>query len=577
MLKKLKTLIPLMRKHKTAYIAGFLFLFLTDAAQIIIPQFIKKAVNILSISSPDRPQLARLMLIMVIVSVLAFAGRYGWRHFILGSSRRIAAELRSRLFSKLLLLSGDFYSEYKTGDIMARATNDISAIQRACGMALTALFDGLFMGTAILIVLITQYKILALFLIIPMPFITALILFFGSKIGFRFKGIQEGYSDLSSFIQESYSGIRVLKSFVHEKENMRQFTVLNKEYISRNLTMARMWGVFFPLISFLSGISTFILILAGGKAVINGTLTYGDLAALLSYLSMMTWPMISAGFTINVLQRGAVSMERIDEILNKEITVTSLPGASEAFAGDIEIKNLSYRYSEGTLALDNVNFLVPRGMTVGIMGKTGSGKSTLIRLLTRILDPPEDTVFLDGQDIRTIKLPGLRSLFGMVPQESFLFSESLRDNIRFARPEASEEEVIHAAAVSTINRDVNLFSESWNTMVGEKGVTLSGGQKQRTAISRALLTKPEVLILDDSLSNVDTQTEEQILQHLPKDRKNGTNIIVSHRVSAVQKADYIIVLDQGKLVQKGSHSDLINQEGYYKNIYEKQQMEEKHG
>ncbi len=574
MLKEYKTLLPLVKRYTIYYVLGLLTLVLTDAGELYIPQLIKRITNIIAGDSFTLEAVGRLVLIMVGVALAVAFFRFGWRYFIHGASRRLERDLREKVFKHLLTLSTTFYQKMRTGDIMARSSNDMRAIRMASGMALVAFIDGFFLSVAILAILFAQFPRLALITIIPLPLITILVLFGGKVIGQRFKAVQEGFSRLSEHVQETLTGIRVVKSFVKEPWVEKNFNIRNDDNLSRNMQLVRIWGLFFPLITFISGLSLLFLLYFGGQAVILDDFTPGDFMAFMSYLVMLRWPVMGMGFTINMLQRGAASMQRINEILNEQPDITSKPDAiTSRPTGGLKVDRLSFRYQfEGPPLLQDISFEVPQGSTLGILGRTGSGKSTLVRLIPRLLDPPTGSIFIGGNDIRQYLLPELRAAIGIVPQDSFLFSDTIRGNLAFGRPDASDAEVQQAAEVSTISRELATFPHGWNTEVGERGVTLSGGQKQRIAISRAMLIDPELLIFDDALASVDAETEEKILDAFLETRRGRTNILVAHRVSTLQHADHIIVLDEGRIVQQGSHDQLAEQPGLYRDIYRLQQL-----
>lgn len=573
-MKELRTLLPYLKKYRWAYILGIVSLAVTSGSQILIPQFLRVAVDEISSGSLDLREIGRLMLGLVGVSLAIAGGRFGWRYFIQGSSRRIEAELRSQLFDKFLELQPSYYGRSQIGDLMARSTNDMNAIRMASGMALVALFDGLFMTIAILIILFSQQPRIAAIAIIPLPFITALTLFLGRFIRGMFKTVQEGFSELSRQTQEIFSGVRVVKSFVKERFFLQRFRDANEQYQTRNMRLVRVWGLFFPVVAFLAGLMTLILLRFGGEAVIMGDLSPGEFVATLSYLEMLIWPMLGAGFTVNLLQRGAASLGRVNEVLaekpeitNPEHPVVEMPSTS------ISIRNLRFAYGDDEEpALDGIDLEVPQGSILGILGRTGSGKSTLLRLLPRLQNPPRGSVFVGGVDVLDYDLATLRRAFGAVPQDTFLFSASLRENIAFGVDEPDEAYIQHVADVSTISRDMKIFPQGWDTQVGERGITLSGGQKQRVAISRALAKDPRILVFDDALSAVDTETEELILNKLLTEREGRTSIIVSHRVSTLATADQIAVLEGGRLVQYGTHEQLLAEDGFYREIATLQQL-----
>ncbi|HUX21392.1 MAG TPA: ABC transporter ATP-binding protein, partial [Spirochaetia bacterium] len=468
-----------------------------------------------------------------------------------------------------------FFGRYKTGDLMARATNDMNAIRNATGMATVAFVDGAFMTLAILVILFTQYPAIALMTILPFPILTVLVLSVGRFLGERFRRVQEGFASLAGHVQETISGIRVVKAFVKEDYFSATFDDVNNDYRSRNMSLVRIFGFFYPAMTFLSGLTIMILLWLGGVAVIRGSLNTGDFVAYMSYLEMLAWPMMGAGYTVNMLQRGAASLKRVNAILD-EIPEISGPSSGSRTLGDgsIAIRRLSYSYlSDGPMELTGVDLEIPRGTTLGILGRTGSGKTTLIRMLPRLLDPPKGTLFIGGTDLHEIDLEFLRSSIGMVPQDSFLFSDTIRENIAFGAPAASEELIQRVADISTITRDLETFPRGMDTLVGERGVTLSGGQKQRIAISRALAVDPEILILDESLSAVDTETEEKILAGMKAVRSGKTTIIISHRVSTLANADHIVVIDEGRIIESGGYEELIAADGLFSEIHALQQLE----
>lgn len=578
MLKEYRTLLPLVKQYRGHYLAGVLCLIVTSGGQILIPQFVRQGIDIVTQTGFSLSELVRPLLFMIGVAVVISVARYGWRYFIHGASRRIEAQLRGRLFSHLLILSGSFYRERQSGDLMARATNDMQAIRMASGMALVAAIDGVFMTIAILWILFQQNPRIAALTILPLPLVTVLILSAGRIVSRLFKQVQEGFSDLSEEAREAIAGVRVIKAFVKESYFVRKFGETNREYQRRNLRYVRLWGLFFPLVIFLSGLTTLLLLRFGGAAVIRGTLTPGEFVATMSYLEMLIWPMLGVGFTVNMIARGAASLKRINEILDVEPEITPVVdppvAVGRTHSHTLEARNLTYRYPGMDVdALSGVSFRLEPGSSLGILGTTGSGKSTLMWLLPRLLDPPEGTLFLNGKDIRTLDLPELRSVFGIVAQETFLFSATISENIAYAAPNATEERIREMAEISTISRDLDLFPQGIETEVGERGVSLSGGQKQRIDISRVLATDPEILLFDDALSAVDTESEEIILRRLEEQRKDKTNIIVSHRVSTLQFADEILVLDRGQVIQQGTPEALAKAEGLYRRIAALQSME----
>ncbi len=575
MIREFRTLIPLIRQHRWAYLAGVVSLLLTSGAQLAIPQFIRAAVDTFIAGDSFFPRITWLLAAMVGVAILVAVGRLGWRYFIHGASRRIEAELRGQIYNHLLTLPRSYFDEVKTGDLMARATNDLNAIRMAVGMALVAFIDGLFMSVAILSILFTQNARLALFTVLPLPLITLGIILVGRRLGRLFREVQEGFAQLTDQVQEVLSGIRVVKAFVKERYFLERFAEANETYQTRNLHLVRIWGFLFPTITFLSGLTLLLLLIFGGRALIDGEITPGEFVATLSYLQMLIWPVLGAGFTINLLQRGGASMGRINEVLLTEPAIVSPPaGRNTPGAPEIRVKDLAFTYPEASEpTVHTLSLLVPEGAYLGVFGATGSGKTSFVQTLPRIIDPPAGSVFVGGTDVHDYDLNTLRGMFGVVPQTGFLFSATILDNIRFGRPDASDEEVRVVVELSALAGDLEGFPDGWDTVVGERGVTLSGGQQQRIAIARALLVNPPILLLDDALSAVDAQTEDQILKGLLETRRGKTTILVSNRVSTFESADEVIVLEGGTITQRGTHAQLIDVEGLYQQVWALQRLE----
>jgi len=576
MLKEYSTLLPHLKKYKFRYILGIACLIAVDASQVLIPRYVKAAVDTIVQGSFRLSDIAQPLIAMLLLALAISIGRFFWRYFINIASRKIEAEMRARLFSHILSMSGDFFRKNSTGDLMARATNDISTIRQATGMGFVSLIDGVFMTAMILIAMFANNASVAALIIIPLPLITVLILLFGKIVGKLFKKIQDIYGKLSNIAQESLAGIRVVKSFAKEQYFFDKFASANAEYKTAIMDLVKTSGFFFPFITFLSGLSTVLLIYFGGNASLRNRMSPGSIIAMLSYLEMLVWPMMSAGFTVNIVQRGAASLKRINEILDTKAEIQALSASIKKRPhGDLRIKALDYRYpNSDAFALHDISIVIPQGSMVGILGKVGSGKSTLIKLLPRMLEPGKGHVFIGEDDIYEIDLEALRSIFGVVPQESFLFSETIRSNILFAVSNVNEVRFEEVIRIAGIERDFHLFPQGWETMVGERGITLSGGQKQRIALARALAINPEILLLDDALSAVDAETEERILHALLQERKSKTTVIVSQRISTLRNADQIIVLDGGEIAQRGTHEELISDlEGFYARIALLQQLE----
>jgi ATP-binding cassette subfamily B protein len=594
-----RCLLPYIARYRRRYFWGLVCLVLVDAAQIAIPQFIRRAVDLVSSGVFEWREIIILALWMVAVMGIIALGRFLWRYFIHGSSRRIETELREKLFDHLQTLSWDFYQKNKIGDLMARSINDLNAVRMAVGMGLVALIDSVVMASAILIIIFIQDARSALFSVVPLPLITALILLFGSAVGKKFRAAQETYSKMSDTVQETFAGIRVIKSFVKEWWFIKKFADTNDDYRRANMELIRLFGFFFPLVTFLSGLTILVMLVIGGMRVITGRMSPGSLVAMFRYLNMLIWPLMGAGFMVNMIQRGAVSLSRVNEVLRTVPSIREPEHPSpRPFADDsppvpaVEISGLSFSYNEGETALDHVDVTVNRGEWLGIMGRTGSGKSTLVKTLTRMLDPPAGTVKVFGLDVKEWPLRELRKLFAVSPQDSYLFSDSIQNNIAYGleKPDSAEagrksapwpppELLWKAVRLASLEKDLESFTGGRETLVGERGLTLSGGQKQRVAIARSLIMDSEFLILDDSLSAVDAETERNILEGLARERKDRagrsrTTIIVSHRVSTLRYADTVLVLDKGRVAEYGSPAGLAAAGGFYARMAALQRLDE---
>ncbi len=549
----------------------------TTAASMVSPWILKYVVDDLKVTFA-RGKLPFYAALILGASITEGFFRFWMRRILIGISRYIEYDLRNDFLERLQRHSLSFFQSRNTGDIMSRATNDLNAVRSVLGPGIMYSMNTAVTGvTAITILMRIDWR-LTLLACVPLALVSVTVKKFGQQIHDRFELIQEQFSTISTKAQENLSGIRIVKAFAREESEIEEFRRLNQEYVSRSVSLIRLWGVFYPLMSALLGVSTVVLLWFGGRQVITGKLSLGEFVAFMGYLGMLIWPTIAAGWVINIFQRGAASMERMLEILEAtpDIRDGSRAVAPSPVRGALEIRHLTFSYP-GSLrpVLHDLSLSVPAGETLAIVGHTGSGKSTLINLIPRLFDPPPGSIIIDGQDVREWPLAELRKAIGYVPQETFLFSSTLADNIAFGREkDAPQDEIEWAAGLSHIAEDILGFPQKYQTFVGERGITLSGGQKQRVAISRAVSMQPKILILDDSLSNVDTYTEERILQDLSEVMKDRTTIIVSHRISTVRNAHQIVVLQEGRIAERGTHDSLMALEGIYSDLYQKQLLEE---
>ncbi len=567
-------LLPYLRKYRGRLLLGSLMVLFSNSAGVAIPWVLKEATNTIQSGAFTGLQIAKFALIILLLSAIEGIFRFLMRRIMIGVSRYIEFDLRNDLFAHLQKMAVPFFQSRSTGDIMARSTNDLSAVRSVLGPGIMYSVNTLFTTVLAVSVLLSISPYLGIVTLIPLALVTLSTSLFGKQIHERFEKIQEQFSVLTTLAQENVSGMRVVKAYNQESAFEARFRDANQEYLVRSLSLVRIWGAFQPLLSLLLGLSLLVLLWYGGHQVVSGVITLGDFVAFIAYLSMLTWPTIALGFVINLFERGAASMSRINEIFDSSPGVDAHEaGEVSRIRGEIEFRDLHFSYN-GTPVLEGVSFRVPAGETLAVVGRTGSGKSTLMDLLCRLHPVPENSIFIDGVDINQIPLSVLRQSIGYAPQEAFLFSDTIRGNIAFGKPEATPEEVEEAAAGSNILPDIEDFPDRFETFVGERGITLSGGQKQRVTISRALLVKPRILILDDSLSAVDTETEETILQRLGAHLGGRTAVIISHRVSTIKGADQIIVLDEGRIVERGTHDDLLAVNGFYADLHAKQLLRE---
>ncbi len=552
------------------------FLLLTNVVALAAPWILKHVVDGLSVSV-TAGRLGQYAVWIVAIALVGGIFRYFMREILIGVSRHVEYDLRNDLFAHLQRQPQSFYHSQQTGELMSRATSDMNAVRMVLGPGIMQGLNTVVVAVVAIGVMIYISPLLTLFALLPMPLLSFSVAFFGQRIHKGFEEVQAHFAKISAMCQENLSGVRVVRAYAQEENQIAQFSLLNKDYVRKNSSLIRLFSFFYPAMGFLAGLGPVIVLGLGGWLVIKKQISLGEFVAFGGYLSMLTWPMIAFGWVVNLFQRGAASWSRLRAILETPPAIQDLEGASDPplAEGAIELRHLSFTYpGSSRAALTDVSILIPAGRTVALVGPTGSGKSTLLSLLLRLSDPPPGTVWLDAQDVRAYTLGGLRRRFGVVPQETFLFSSTVAENIAFGVESATDEDVRAAARVSHLDGDVQGFPRAYETMVGERGITLSGGQKQRTAIARAVLRRPTILLLDDCLSSVDTYTEEAILRELVGVMKRRTSILVSHRVSTVRHADEIVVLDQGRVVEQGTHEALLAHGGTYAELYRRQQLEE---
>jgi ATP-binding cassette subfamily B protein len=578
-LKELLALRKYVARHQWAILAGLLALVFIDLLQLAIPYILKHVVDDLAAEAATPQRLLGYSLWVVAVALGIGVGRFFWRYCIIGSARRIENRLRGDLFTHLTTLDFSYYDEHKTGDLMAHATNDINAVRMSLGFGLVILTDIVVLGISALFMMFRISPRLTLLALIPLPVLSVVVTFFGQMIRRLFERVQRSFSDMTELVRENISGIRVVKLFVQETAERERFGLASQDYLSKNLTLVRLWGMFFPLIMFIASLSQGIVFLAGGRMTVFGEVSVGDFVAFSSYLGILIWPMIAIGQAINMFQRGAASQGRLNRIFETRPAIRDLPGALPAppaeKAGAIEFQNVSSYYNGKTApALEDASFRISPRRMLGITGSIGSGKSTLVSLLLRLYEPSQGRVTIAGRAVSEYSLGALRSMIAFVPQDTFLFSDTIAENIAFGLEKMpGRDEIERVAKLASIHDEIASLPLGYQTVIGERGVTLSGGQKQRLALARALLADKPILIMDDALSAVDADTERRILDALRTELKKRTAIVISHRIFAIQQADLILVMDRGRIVERGRHRELLAGKGLYHQIYQLQQLE----
>jgi len=553
---------------------GMTCLVIKDLAGAAQPLMIGAAVDALTRSSRSH-LFAQYAAYLIGLSLLQGIFQYWMRVIIIGISRDIEYDLRNDLFRHLVSLSPDYYQQTRTGDIMARATNDLNAVRMMLGPGIMYWVETSLTFALAIAVMVSKDWRLALLSILPAPAVSLAVIFFGRAIHERFERIQAKFSDISSRVQENLAGVRMVRAFAQEGAELRRFETLNRQYIVQNVKLVRIQAFFQPLLEALIGLTFLVVLWVGGYQVLLGRITLGSFIMFNTYMGKLVWPMIALGWVVNLMQRGSASLARINQIFEERPTIAAPPDACSvaSLRGEIEFRGVSMDYGDGPV-LEDIYLRIPAASTIAVVGHTGSGKSTLVNLVPRLMDPTNGAVLLDGIDLRKLDPAELRRHIGFVSQETFLFSATIAENIAFGVEGATEGEIRRSAQIAGLAEDIERFPEGYETMVGERGITLSGGQKQRTAIARAILRDPAILILDDALSSVDTLTEERILHHLEAVMRGRTVILISHRVSTVRDADRIIVLEHGQIVEEGTHSELLEFGGYYASLSQKQMLEE---
>jgi ATP-binding cassette subfamily B multidrug efflux pump len=558
--------------YKTRLIAGSICVVGSAAFSLAKPWIVGSAVNELG-GGFTRETLVRYGLLLVGASIMEGIFLYLQRSILIGMSRHMEYDMRGDFYGHLQKLPLRFYQDQRTGDLMSRATNDLASVRMLIGPAVMHSMSSLLIVSGAFVMMLRTERTMALWSLIAVPVVAGMVTTFGRRIHTRTRAVQDYFGDISARVQENISGVRVVRAFTRERNEVETFKKMNHEYVERNRSLIRLTATFYPALHAMIGVMFVFVFFLGSRKILTGAMSLGAFVAFQFYLGRMIWPLIALGWVINLFQRGMAAMGRLNDIWSATPVADAAEDAEMVPEGNLEIRDLTFAYDTRPVLRD-IDLSIRHGQTVGIVGRTGSGKSTLLSLITHAFEPPPGTIFLNGRPIEAVPVRQLREWIGMVPQETFLFSESIAENIRFGNDAATEEEVAEAAQQAGLSTDVAGFPQGIKTVIGERGITLSGGQKQRTAIARALVREPLILILDDSLSAVDTHTEERILHALRSIRKGRTVLIVSHRVSSVKDADHIVVLDEGRIVERGTHDALVERGGYYADLYRRQTIED---
>lgn len=564
-------------RYKSKLLWGVLFILISNSFQVYIPLLLKDSIDTLQ-HDLSYSKILQYSLMIVGAALISGVFRFLIRQTIIVVSREIEFDMRQDFWSHIQRLSLRFFQNNSTGNIMAHATNDISAVRMYVGPAVMYSIDTVSKFIIVIAIMISLSPMLTLYSLLPLPILSYLVYKLSKKIHEKFMIIQEKFSDLTTKTQESFSGIRVIKSYVRELNEIDSFTNISKDYLDKNMDKVKIQALFMPILYLITGLSSIIVVWIGGGMVINNQLTIGEITAFVAYLGLLIWPVIAFGWVLNIIQQASASMKRLLKFWDENVEINDSEQTRytiNSIKGNIEFRNVSFKYGENhTEVLRNLNLKISSGETVAIIGKTGVGKTTLINLISRLYDSTKGEVLIDGNNIKEIPLKVLRRNIGLVPQETFLFSETLHNNILYGKPNGNESDVIKASTISKLDKDVESFPLGYQTILGERGITLSGGQKQRASLARAIAIDPKILILDDSFSAVDTNTEEEILKNLKEFMKDRTSIIISHRISTVKDADKIIVLDNGEIAEQGTHDELVALNGIYADIHFKQLLEE---